>query len=49
MLGVVLVLVAATSSHAATLRPAATTRTAAMHASATHAPGARALVVHSRH
>jgi hypothetical protein len=53
MLGVVLVLVAATSSHAATLSHARATpsaarnASAARHASATRVPTARVLVLHS--
>jgi hypothetical protein len=47
MLGVVLVLVAATSSHAATLSHIRATRSAALHATVTPAPAARMLVLHS--
>ena len=46
MLGVVLVLVAATSSHAATLSHIRATRSAALHATVTPAPAARMLVLH---
>jgi hypothetical protein len=48
MLGVVLVLVAATSSHAATLSHIPATRSAPLHATVTPAPAARMLVLRSR-
>jgi hypothetical protein len=48
MLGVVLVLVAATSSHAATLSHLRAMRSPALHATVTPAPAARMLVRHSR-